>query len=206
MTGEDRLNFLLTAIRSRAGAEKDAVTAKAEDECNAIQSRTDKLIEKMKAEAAREVEISVDYETNRISGLAKLEENRKLLIVKHELIKHAFEQARLKIEELNGSDTYFISLEKRMIEAVEAMGESISDVVVASGDLKFCETVFEKRKILTDLCSSAGSPGTVTAKSVDGQRVLDNSLDTRFKNAVRTMKYDVAEILFKTGESSEEAE
>jgi len=193
----ENVDALLSAMRAQAQEEKDAILAEAETKVREIQKRADAQIEKLKADAMREVDAQVCVESDRILGQARMYKRAKLLSAKRRLIKAAFDRAREELTTFCGTSEYGDALEALIREAVEAAAGDAS-IEVAAQDVDRCNAALAKLGIEHHAQASGQPPGTVVATSADGRRKIDNSLATRLARAEAIMEQEVAARLFVT--------
>jgi V/A-type H+/Na+-transporting ATPase subunit E len=192
---ETDVNELMSALVRQAEVERERIAAETrkaiEETLKGAEAEAVRLLES----AERELEREMASEKDRILGRLRMEEGKRRLLLKREVLRKVFERARERISKRYGSEEYPRVLKRLIGEALSALGEN-GDLVVSSKDLELCSPLVAQMGSTCTIRGEGEEPGTVIALSSDGARKVDNSLSTRLERARVVLEPEVSRLLF----------
>jgi vacuolar-type H+-ATPase subunit E/Vma4 len=190
------VDTLLAEVTRQAEAERGRLLAEARRQVEEARGRTAEEIRRLEEEAARHLESRLAADRSRIIGRLRMEERNRMLELRREAIRRAFEQAGRRLAEGGGSREEYRRLLRRLIgEAVREVGGA-ADLQVARGDKELARTLAREMGLDCAVRGEGEEPGTVVASTGDGLRRVDNSLATRLRTAERVLEQEVSRLLF----------
>lgn len=128
---------------------------------------------------------------------AKFKAKKRLVETKEKLVDGVFSEARQELNALPQSTSYPEIFTGLLLEAAQAIGDQEQVIVkVSKKDVPLAHSVFTKSKFnWTIQPSEDGLVGTVIA-SMDGRKVLTNTLASRLKRAETRLRDKVGAVLF----------
>jgi vacuolar-type H+-ATPase subunit E/Vma4 len=195
--GEAEADALLEELSTEAQREKSEIDARAEEQLREIAERTEAELRRLHEEAEQQVKRLLDRERAALRGRYRLEEQRRRLVARRQLVEQVFAQAALRIEELRRSEGYSAALKRLVGQAAQEAGAA-AQIVVAESEVELV------RRLVGELgleCSVQGEGlpvGTLLARSPDGLRQVDNGLTGRLERARSALEEEVARLLWGT--------
>ncbi len=186
MNGEEAL---LAEVRRQAEGRREGILAEARARVEEIRRGAEEEVRRLEVEASRVLEARIAADTDRILGRRLLERQNRSLAVRSGWLRRAFDEARRQLASHLASDGWPRVLERLSREALRELGGE-GELEVAQGD----EALL--RHLPVTVRSTEAPRGTVLAVSADRMRRVDNSLDTRLRNAERALEGEVARLLF----------
>lgn len=199
------VDTLLAEVTRQAEAERGRLLAEARRQVEEARGRTAEEIRRLEEEAARHLESRLAADRSRIIGRLRMEERNRMLELRREAIRRAFEQAGRRLAEGGGSREEYRRLLRRLIgEAVREVGGAadlqqlggLAELQVARRDEELARTLAREMGLDCAVRGEGEEPGTVVASTGDGLRRVDNSLATRLRTAERVLEQEVSRLLF----------
>jgi len=184
---------LLAEIQAQAEAVRERVLAEGRGRAAAFRSQAEQEIRRLEAEATRQLERRLAMDKERIRGDARLAAGVRVLAAKREWVDRAFQAARRRLAERCASPQYGPQLKRLLREASAAAGGEV-ELRVAKADVELARSLVRELGLPQEVRAEGGEPGTAIAVS-PGRRA-DNSLETRLREACRSLEQEVARLLF----------
>jgi V/A-type H+-transporting ATPase subunit E len=205
-TGTDNI---VSSIVSDAQIKAKSLTDEAEQKSSSIllQGEEKALIEKNKILAEAEKQANLKYQ--QIISEAKMNSRRMELEAREEVIEETFKKAEEKLKEIASSESseYIESLKEIITEAATEIGGGELIVLLKKDDVtkikdfitSIEKDVTDKTSVKTDLeiGDDIYSIGGVIVKTKNGEIEVNNTIETRLLRFKKTLRSEVAKILFK---------
>ncbi len=203
---EQELSRITSKILDEAKSKSDEIVKQGKGDAKSI---TDEAKVRSKGTADRiikEAEREAEQVKKRQVADATIQARKKKLGAREDLINKTFSGAEKKLDDLSKSSKYPSILERLLSEACAEIGKGNIEVIVRKEDAKTISEKFKNlEKTLKDkgtnvklsLSKESTSSLGVIARSVDGNVVVSNTLESRLSRIRPTIRLEVAKILFK---------
>ncbi len=205
-TGTDKI---VSSIVSDAQIKAKSLTEKAEKRSNSIllQGEEKALMEKNKILADAEKQANMKYQ--QVISEAKMNSRRMELEAREEIIEEAFQKAEEKLKEIASSESseYINSLKEIITEAAIEIGGGELIVLLKKDDVakikdfitSIANDVTNNAHVKTSLeiGDNINTIGGAIIKTKNGEIEVNNTIESRLTRFKRTLRSEVAKILFK---------
>jgi V/A-type H+-transporting ATPase subunit E len=205
-TGTDKI---VSSIVSDAQIKAKTLTDEAEKKVSSIllQGEEKALIEKNKILSEAEKQANLKYQ--QVISEAKMNSRRMELEAREEVIEESFKKAEEKLKEIASSESleYLESLKGIITEAAIEIGGGELIVLLKKDDLPKIEdsiASIEKDvtnkigiKTILEIGDNINTIGGVIVKTKNGEIEVNNTIETRLLRYKKTLRSEVAKILFK---------
>ena len=205
-TGTDKI---VSSIVSDAQIKAKALTEVAEKKSSSIllQGEEKALIEKNKILSEAEKQANLKYQ--QIISEAKMNSRRMELEAREDVIEESFKIAEKKLKEIasSGSLEYMESLKGIITEAAIEIGGGELIVLLKNDDVaKIKDSITSIEKDVTnkigvktelEIGDNINTIGGVIVKTKNGEIEINNTIETRLLRFKKTLRSEVAKILFK---------
>jgi V/A-type H+-transporting ATPase subunit E len=205
-TGTDKI---VSSIVSDAQIKAKALTDEAEKKSSSIllQGEEKALIEKNKILSEAEKQANLKYQ--QVISEAKMNSRRMELEAREEMIEESFKRAEEKLKEIaySGSMEYIESLKRIVTEAAIEIGGGELIVLLKKDDVpKIKDSIASIEKDVTDkigvntkleIGDNINTIGGVIVKTKNGEIEVNNTIEIRLSRFKKTLRSEVAKILFK---------
>ena len=205
-TGTDKI---VSSIVSDAQIKAKTLTDEAEKKVSSIllQGEEKALIEKNKILSEAEKQANLKYQ--QVISEAKMNSRRMELEAREEVIEESFKKAEEKLKEIASSESleYLESLKGIITEAAIEIGVGELLVLLKKDDLPKIEdsiASIEKDvtnkigiKTILEIGDNINTIGGVIVKTKNGEIEVNNTIETRLLRYKKTLRSEVAKILFK---------
>jgi len=200
---------IVSSIMSDAQIKAEAILAKAEKEKESILSEGEvqAVVEKERILETAEKQAKMRYQ--QIISEAKMNSRRMELEAREEMIEEAFNKAEEKLTEIASSDAaeYKTSLQKMITEAgVEIGGGDLVVLVKESDVTKVKDSLPSIEKEITDkintptkleMGENIPTIGGTVLKTKNGEIEVNNTIEARMQRFKKSLRSEVAGILFQ---------
>ncbi|XRO76278.1 V-type proton ATPase subunit E [Methanocaldococcus sp. 10A] len=194
-------------ILEDAKAEANKIIAQAEEEKAKILEKAREEAEKRKAEILKKGEKEAEMTKSRIISEAKLEAKKKLLEAKEEIIEKAIEKLKEELVKLPGQPDYKDKLIKLIRDGAVSLGGGELVVRLNRRDMDIIDdaTLWNLEKEVENMTKKVtvlkkGEPVDITGgciiETIDGLKLLDNSLEAIFNRNLDVIRARITEKLF----------
>jgi V/A-type H+-transporting ATPase subunit E len=205
-TGTDKI---VSSIVSDAQIKAKALTELAEKKSSSIllQGEEKALIEKNKILSEAEKQANLKYQ--QVISEAKMNSRRMELEAREDVIEESFKIAEKKLKEIasSGSLEYIKSLKGIITEAAIEIGGGELIVLLKNDDVaKIKDSITSIEKDVTnkigvktelEIGDNINIIGGVIVKTKNGEIEINNTIETRLLRFKKTLRSEVAKILFK---------
>ncbi len=200
---------IVSSIISDAQIKAESILAEVEKEKESILSEGEAKAVAEKEKILENAEKQANMRYQQIISEAKMNSRRMELEAREEIIEEAFKKAEEKLKEIASSDAseYKTSLEKVITEAgVEIGGGDLvifvkeSDVTKIKGSLPSIEkSISGKTNAPTklEIGENINTIGGVIVKTKNGEIEVNNTIEARMLRFKKSLRSEVARILFK---------
>ena len=200
---------IVSSIVSDAQIKAKTLTDEAEKKVSSIllQGEEKALIEKNKILSEAEKQANLKYQ--QVISEAKMNSRRMELEAREEVIEESFKKAEEKLKEIASSESleYLESLKGIITEAAIEIGGGELIVLLKKDDLPKIEdsiASIEKDvtnkigiKTILEIGDNINTIGGVIVKTKNGEIEVNNTIETRLLRYKKTLRSEVAKILFK---------
>ncbi len=205
----DGANKIVSSIMSDAQSKADVIIQEAEKEAALIleQGEKDAVLEKEKILENAEKQSKMKYQ--QLISEAKMNSRRAELEAREELIEKAFQDAEAKLNEIasTSSEEYLNSLKKIIEEAsIEIGGGDLilslkeEDVAKIKDSIQAIEKEVEAKsgnKTKMEIGENIRTIGGAVVKTKNGDIEINNTIEARMQRFKKSLRSEVAGILFK---------
>ena len=200
---------IVSSIMSDAQIKAESILAEAEKENESILSEGQAQAAAEKDKILENANKTAQMRYQQIISEAKMNSRRMELEAREEIIEEAFQKAEGKLKEIASSDTteYKTSLEKAITEAGAEIGGGDlvvlvkeSDVPKIKGSLPSIEkniSAKTSKPTKLEMGEAITTIGGAILKTKNGEIEVNNTIEARMLRFKKSLRSEVAEILFK---------
>ncbi len=191
---EEKLNSIISKIKSEAEEEANKIIREAEEEAKKIIDNAKREAELLRERILARGRDSAKAEKQRILASAKLSAKRKIEETKEGIIKEVFDKALEKIKNVE-ADNYKNTLKRLIKSSVEVLGSKDVRIKVRKEDRGLVEDIIKELDIKAEISEELDSMGVVV-ESPDESLIIDNRFERILERKMDELRIKVAKELF----------